>query len=208
MMESFQKQPRAKSLPAFSIYRELKLKETDLNEVVRTVESVLPYYTHGNIGIQITLSEKDLKIMADKVLMQEALIHLVKNAMDTMPYGGVFSLNTNRVNFENQSVPEGNDDNFGACAFISLAATGTGIDEKIEEMVFEPFLATKAGNGPGLPIAYHIIKEHGGTVKVESAPGQGTAINVYLPLAKPGTVNTMPIPLPAPYGGSSFINNI
>ena len=72
-MESFQKQVRIKSLPAFSIYRKLKLKETDLNEVVRIVEGMLPQYVRGNIGVKVTLSEKDLKIMADVALMQKAL---------------------------------------------------------------------------------------------------------------------------------------
>jgi two-component system cell cycle sensor histidine kinase/response regulator CckA len=199
MMERFQEQPRIKSLPSFSIYRNLRLKETDLNEVVRTVEGMLPQYMHGNIGVKITLSEEDLKIMADTALIQEALINLVKNAMDAMPGGGIFSLNTNRVNFTNQSIPEGNDDNFGACAFISLVVTGVGIDEKSKERIFEPFFTTKTDNNKrlGFPIAHHIIKEHGGTMKVESTPGQGTVINVYLPLARPEIMNTIPIPLPA-----------
>jgi two-component system cell cycle sensor histidine kinase/response regulator CckA len=209
MMASFQKQAQIKSLPAFSIYRKPRLKETDLNELVRTVEGLLPHCIHGNIGAKVTLSEKDLKIMADTALMQEALINIVKNAMDAMPDGGIFSLNTSRVSFENRSIPEGNNDNFGSCAFISLSDTGIGIDEKIKERIFEPFFTTKTGNGKGLglPIAYHIIKEHGGSMKVESTPGQGTAINVYLPLAKPEIVNMIPIPLPAPYG-RNLLNNV
>jgi signal transduction histidine kinase len=143
--------------------------------------------------------------MADKALMQEALINLVKNAMDAMPGGGIFSLNTSRVNFENQSVPEGNNDHYGMCAFISFADTGIGIDEMIREMVLGSIFSTKTGCGRdlGLPIACHIIKEHGGTMKVESTPGHGTAINVYLPLAWP----EIPIPLPAPSGGNLFNNN-
>jgi signal transduction histidine kinase len=210
MMESFPKQPRIKGLPSFSIYRNLRLKETDLNEVVRTVEGMLPQYMHGNIGVKIALSEKNLKIMADKALMQEALINLVKNAMDAMPGGGIFSLNTSQVNFENRSVPEGSNDNYGMCAFISFADTGIGIDEMNSEMVFGPFFTTKIGHGRGLglPIACHIIKEHGGTMKVESRPGHGTAINVYLPLAWPEIVNMIPIPLPAPSGGNLFNNNL
>ena len=200
-MESFQKQPRIKSLPAFSIYRKLKLKEIDLNEVVRTVTGVLPQHVPGNIDTKVILSEKDLKILADMALLREALIHLIENAMDAMPDGGTFMLNTNRVNFENRSIPEDSDDNYGTCAFISLADTGTGIDEKIKERIFEPFFTTKTGTGKGLglPIAHYIIKEHGGNMKLESTPGQGTAINVYLPLAKPEIMNIIPIPLPAPY---------
>lgn len=209
-MESFQKQAQIKSLPAFSIYRKFRLKETDLNEVVRTVEAALPQYMHGDIGARVALSGNDLKIMADIALMREALINLVKNAMDAMPDGGIFSLNTGRVNLENRSIPEGKDDIFGPCAFISLADTGIGIDEKIKERIFVPFFTTRTGNGKnlGLPIAYHIIKEHGGSMKVQSTPGQGTAVNVYLPLVRPEIVNMIPIPLPAPYGRNLLHNCI
>jgi two-component system, cell cycle sensor histidine kinase and response regulator CckA len=67
--------------------------------------------------------------------------------------------------------------------------------------LWQPFFTTKTGNGKGLglPTAYRIIKEHGGSMKVESTPGQGTAVNVYLPLTKPEIVTMLPIPLPAPY---------
>lgn len=209
-MESFQKQPCIKSLPSFSVYRKLRLKETDLNEVVKTVEAVLPQYIHGNISVKITLSEKDLKIMAHMALMQEALLNIVKITLDAMPYGGLFSLNTGQVNFENQSIPDGNDDNYGTCAFISLADTGIGLDEKITGRIFDPFFTTKTGTGKGLglPIAYHIIKEHGGSMKIDSTAGQGTAINVYLPLARPEIVSMNSIPLPAPYCRNLFNNGI
>jgi signal transduction histidine kinase len=203
MMESFQKQIQIKSLPPFGIYRKPRLKEADLNEIARTVDAVLPEYMHADTVAEVALSEKGLAIMADIALLQGALISLVKNAMDAMPDGGVFSLNTGRVNFENRTVLEVNGDNFGPCAFVSLTDTGPGIDAKIEESIFEPFFTTNSGKskGRGLPIAYHIIKAHGGSMKVESTPGQGTAINLYLPLAKPEIVNKMiPIPLPAPYG--------
>jgi two-component system, cell cycle sensor histidine kinase and response regulator CckA len=210
MIESFQKQVPMQSLPAFNMYRKFRLKETDLNEVARTVEGILPHYMPGNIGAKVTLSEKDLRIMADIALMREALINLVKNAMDAMPDGGTFSLNTKRVNFESRSISEVNDGNFGPCAFISLVDTGIGIEENIRERIFEPYFTTKTGNGKGLglPVAYHIIKEHGGTMKVESTPGQGTAIHVYLPLATPAIVNMVPIPLPAPYGRNLSNNGI
>lgn len=198
MIKSFQAQVRITSLPASSVHREFRLKETDLNDIVKGVEAVLPQYMRREIGAKVTLSEKDLRIMADTVLMQEALIHLVKNAIDAMPEGGTFSLNTSRVNFEN-TIPEGSDDSFGPCAFISLTDTGTGIDEKTKERIFEPFFTTKRGNskGLGLPMAYRIIKEHGGSMKVDSTPGQGTAITVYLPLTRPEIANVVQIPLGA-----------
>jgi two-component system, cell cycle sensor histidine kinase and response regulator CckA len=200
-MESLQRQARAKSLPAFSLYRKSVLKETDLNEIARMLEGVLPQYMRANIGARVALSEEALTIMADTALMQQALINLVKNAVEAMPDGGMLSLRTGRVHFQGESLPDGLNSAGGSCAFLSFADTGIGIDEKIKERIFEPLFTTKAdgGKGLGLPTAYHIIKEHGGSMKVESTPGHGTVIHIYMPLSKPETVNMIPIPLPAQY---------
>lgn len=114
----------------------------------------------------------------------------------------MFSPNASRVNFEVESLLDGFNSVAGPCAFVSFAATGVGIDAKTKERIFEPFFITKTGNGKGrgLPIAYHIIKEHGGSMKVESTPGQGPVMSLYLPLAKPERVNMIPISLGAPCG--------
>jgi signal transduction histidine kinase len=201
MMESFQKRFQIKSLTDFSFGKRDRLRETDLNEVVRTVERVLPQYVNGDIDVTVTLLEKNLKIMADMALMKEALTHLIKNAMDAMPGGGKFSLSINQVNFEIESLLDDDKPVLGACAFVSLADTGVGIDEKIKEKIFEPFFTTKTdGNGLGLPIAYRIIKQHQGSIKVDSQVGQGTEVNIYLPLTKPEMVNMMTIPLGASCG--------
>jgi signal transduction histidine kinase len=196
MISSFQKQPQIKILPALTFDGRLRLRETDLNEVVRTVESVLPQYVKGDIDITITLLEKNLKIMADMALMKEALTHLIKNAMEAMPGGGKFSLSTNQLNCEIESLLDGNDSPLGACAFISIVDTGTGIDEKIKDKIFEPFFTTKTNSkGLGLPIAYRIIKQHQGRIEVGGQVGQGTEVNIYLPLTKPEIVDMMTIPL-------------
>ena len=201
MIASLQKQFQIKILPAFSVDEKVRLRETDLNEVVKRVESVLPQHVNGDIDVTITLLEKNLQIMADMALMTEALTHLIKNAMDAMPCGGKFSLSTNQISFEIKSLLDGDNPILGACAFISLTDTGVGIDEKIKEKIFEPFFTTKTnGKGLGLPIAYRIIKQHQGRIKVESQVGHGTEVNIYLPLTKPEMVNMMSIPLGASSG--------
>ena len=135
MIKSFQKQPRIKSLAPLSIDRDFALKETDLNEIVRTVENLFPLFLGGNgdIDVSITLLEKNLKIMADSALLKEALLQLFKNAMDAMPDGGICSLSTNQVNFGNQSVLDDGNRVSGACALLSIAHTGVAPDEKIKE---------------------------------------------------------------------------
>ena len=201
-MNYFQKQAPTLLLPAFSIYRKSAMKEADLNGIARLVESALPRFMRGDISAEVTLSEEYLKIMADTALMQLALTNLVKNAVEAMPNGGLLSLDTRRVHFGGESLFDRFNFVGGSCALFSVADTGIGIDEKTKERIFEPFFTTKTGSGAGLglPIAYHIIKEHGGSINVGSTPGQGTTINVYLPLAKGAMVNMMPIPLQAQYG--------
>ena len=198
MQGSLQKQPQIKILPAFSVNERLRLREADIDEVVKTVQGVLPQHVDGDIDVTITLLEKNLKIMADMALMKEALTDLVRNAMDAMPGYGKFSLTINQVNFEIESLLNADDPIIGACDFISLAGGGTDVrvDEKIKEKIFEPFFTTKtAGNGLGLAIAYRIIKQHrDGRIKAESRVGQGTEVNIYLPLTKLEIVNMMSIP--------------
>jgi two-component system sporulation sensor kinase C len=203
MIESFQKEPHVKILPAFSVDGNLKLRETDLNEIVRTVESVLSQYVKGDIDVTITLLEKNLKIMADMALMRESLTHLIEHAMDAVPCYGKFSLTVNQVNFEIESLLHADDSIIGACAFISLAGGITDIvaDQKIKEKILEPFFTTKTdGNGLDLAIAYRISKHHHGKTKVESNLGQSTEVNLYLPLTRLEIVSMMLIPL-APSSG-------
>jgi signal transduction histidine kinase len=196
MQGSVQKQPQIKILPVLSITERSRLREADIDEVVKTVQGVLPQHVDGNVDVTITILEKNLKIMADMALMKEALTDLVRNAMDAMPRYGKFSLTINQVNFEIESLLNADDSLIGACDFISLAGTDVGVDEKIKEKIFEPFFITKTtGNGLGLAIAYRIIKRHhDGRIRAESRVGQGIEVNIYLPLTKLEVVNMMSIP--------------
>ena len=195
MQGSVQKQPQIKILPVLSVTERSRLREADIDEVVKTVQGVLPQHVDGDIDVTITLLEKNL-IIADMALMKEALTDLVRNAMDAMSGYGKFSLTINQANFEIESLLNADDSIIGACDFISLAGTDVGVDEKIKEKIFEPFFITKTtGNGLGLAIAYRIIKRHrDGRIKAESRVGPGIEVNIYLPLTKFEIVNMMSIP--------------
>jgi C4-dicarboxylate-specific signal transduction histidine kinase len=201
MIENLQRQFQITILPAPSIGGSLKLKETDLNEVVRTVEGALPQYVNEGIDVTITLLEKNLKLMADMAHMREILPNLIKNTLDAVTGSGRFSLTVNQINFDIESLSNGANSIIGACAFICLTDTDRGIDEKLKEKMFEPFFTTKTdGNGLNLAIAYRIIKQCQGGIRAEGQAGQGTEINVYVPLNKSEIVNMMSIPLGASYG--------
>ena len=194
MQKSLQKQPQIKILPVLRVNERLRVREEDINEVMKTVQTALPQKVDEDIDVTITLLEKNLNIMASMALMKEALTHLVRNAMSGC---GQFSLTLSQVNFKIDSLLNGDDSIIGACVFIPLAAVGTYIcvDEKIKKKILEPFFTTKTeANGLNLAMAYRIIKQHHGRIKVESRVRQGREVNIYLPLTKLEIVNMMSMP--------------
>ncbi|MDD5009572.1 MAG: ATP-binding protein [Syntrophorhabdaceae bacterium] len=197
MTNDIRNQQQFKSLSAFNVNYKIRLKESNLNEIVQRAELFLPQYVNGNIRLKMSLVEKELYVMADIIRMEEAVINLVKNASDAMTDGGVLTFSTGRVNFQDESIYTGNNWIPSACAVFSIEDTGTGMDKRTSERAFEPFFTTKPGMGKGLglPIAYSIIKQHNGSIKVDSSPGRGTKVNVYLPLVKTVIRQMQPIPL-------------
>lgn len=194
MQESLQKQPQIKILPALSVAERLRLREADIGDVIKTVQGVFPQQIDEDIDVTIKLLEKNLKIMPSMALMKEALTHLVRNAM---PVWGKSSLTIDQVHFDIESLLSRDDSIIGACAFISLAAVGTYIrvDEKIKAKILEPFFTTKTeDNGLGLAMAYRIIKQHHGRIKLSSQVGQAKEVNIYLPLTRLEIVSMMSIP--------------
>jgi len=201
MIASYQTQPQIKILPAFSIDEKQRLKKTDINEITRMVEGLLPQYVNRDIDVTITLLEKNLKIMADMAFMKESVTQLLKNALDALPGSGKFSLSINQVNFEIESLLDEDDSMVGACAFISLTDNGVVIDAEIKNNIFEPFYITgNQGKGPRLPVAYRIIKQHQGSMRIEGRLGHSTEVNIYLPLTRPEIVSMLSIPLSAACG--------
>ena len=108
----------------------------------------------------------------DEAKMRRALFNIVSNAMDAMQGGGSLTVTTYSTN---------------GIVEIELADTGPGIPEEIEDCLFEPFVThgKARGTGLGLAIAQKTIRDHGGSISVQSVPGQGATFLIKLPLGKP-----------------------
>ena len=116
----------------------------------------------------------------DPQQLHQVLLNLFKNALEAMPRGGELTVTT-RVRGEH--------------AEILVADTGEGMTPEVAANVFQPYFTTKTkGTGLGLAISQGIIQEHGGAISVKSAPGQGTAFTIRLPLE--------PAASPAPPAGA------
>jgi signal transduction histidine kinase/ActR/RegA family two-component response regulator len=120
--------------------------------------------------------------------LREVLTNLLTNAVDAMPAGGVC-----RIRLEVRD----------EWAVMAITDTGIGMAEEMRRRVFEPFFTSKGprGTGLGLAVSWGIVTRHGGTIEVESAPGQGTTFRLRLPIpvTLPDVVLGVPItPAPRP----------
>jgi signal transduction histidine kinase len=197
MQENAQKQPRIRVLPALSLDTRPAVKDVDIDEVVKTVQDVLPQHIEGNIDTTITLLEKNLRITTDMALLREVLTDLVRDAISAISGYGTLSLTANQVNFEIDTLLETEDHLIGACNFVSLAGgTDIHVDAKMKEKVFEPFFTTRpVGNDLKLAVAYRIIKQHRDErIKAERHRDQNIEVNIYLPLTKTEMASMMSIP--------------
>jgi two-component system NtrC family sensor kinase len=154
----------------FSRKATLKEEPVKINEVIG---SVLPLLSYHSLPLSRTEIAKDLAeglppIKGDINQLQEVFINLFLNAYQSMPEGGRLNIKTS--NFQN------------LYAEIRISDTGVGIPEQNLKNIFMPFFSTKKdGTGLGLSICYNIIKNHNGSIEVESRVNQGTTFIIKLP---------------------------
>jgi CheY-like chemotaxis protein len=126
------------------------------------------------ISVELELESALGPVRADPGQVSQVLMNLAVNARDAMPEGGRLSIRT-----ENRRAGDGRE-------WVTLAVrdAGVGMDAETQARIFEPFFTTKApgkGTGLGLSTVYGIVQQGGGHIVVDSAPGAGTTVTVYLP---------------------------
>ncbi|MDD2320083.1 MAG: PAS domain-containing protein [Geobacteraceae bacterium] len=176
-----------KNLLAFSRKQAYHPQTAELNTIIRKIDPLLSRLIREDIALRWEIHSFDLPVMADVVQIEQVLINLVTNARDAVQNGGTILIKTLPVHLENEFIEAFGFGTPGDYATFSISDTGMGMDEKTRERIFEPFFTTKQkgkGTGLGLAIVYGIIKQHNGYITVESEPGSGTTLTVYLPLIK------------------------
>jgi two-component system, NtrC family, sensor kinase len=164
------------NLLAFSRKTQPEFKSVDLNALLNQSLSLTEYQMRlQDIAVERQLAADLLPVMADQGQVKQAFLNLLLNAIDAMPKGGTLTLTTRNSR--------------GREVVVQVADTGVGIPKEYFSQIFEPFYTTKKaghGVGLGLSVVYGIVRDHKGTIKVDSIMGQGTMFSIRLPAIRPG----------------------
>jgi PAS domain S-box-containing protein len=186
-----------RQLLAFSRRQATVPRRFELNEILGSMDTMLRRLIGPEIDFDIVRSRHPARVIADQAQIEQVVLNLVVNARDAMPRGGRLTISVEEVDIGEGSellpVVEGRT---GRYARLTVADTGTGIDDKTRARLFEPFFTTKEpdkGTGLGLSIVYGIVKQSGGHIAVVSEPGHGAAFLVYLPAAAVAEPSRVPV---------------
>jgi signal transduction histidine kinase len=152
---------------------DLDLRERDPNLLIEEIEAFIdPELREHGIHLVTHLDRSVRVISVDPDLFRQALLNIIRNAIQAMPGGGTLTIQSRFT-----------DGSFT----ISIIDTGEGMSDDVRKRVFDGFFSTRpGGTGIGLAITRQIIQLHGGGVICESAPGRGSKFAVSLPAGSPG----------------------
>lgn len=152
-----------------------------IKELTKLLERTFP----ENVALELVYDRNEYLLQADPTRLQQVLMNLALNARDAMPSGGVLHFELLALHLEMLHALPLPDMGPGDWLHIQVQDTGIGIPPENLPRIFDPFFTTKEpekGTGLGLAQVYGIVKQHGGSIGVQSQVGKGTTFNIYLPL--------------------------
>lgn len=215
----------------FSRHAPTEMTAIDVNTIIEDMLKFLSRLIGEDITLETDLTDDATVIEGDTGKIEQIVVNLVVNARDAMPDGGTISVETARIPAEivdagQTNEPATPDDSRSEPhdhvrttvqdasethdhIRMTVRDTGVGMNEETKANIFEPFFTTKGrekGTGLGLPVVYGVVREHGGTIEVETEPGVGTAFHVMIPAASAAAAEHAHAPAaveepPRPHGG-------
>lgn len=172
-------------LLAFARRQPLDPMETDINELLRGFDDLLQRTLGSGIEIRLHCAPALWSAVVDRHELQNAILNLAINARDAMPTGGLLTIASDNVVLGESEAAQ-LDLAPGDYVAVSVEDTGEGMSEEVAARAFEPFFTTKPegkGSGLGLSMVYGFARQSGGQARIDSTPGTGSRISIYLPRA-------------------------
>jgi len=174
-----------RQLLAFARREVVQPRLLNVSGLVADVQQLLIRTLGEHIELITHLADDLGPVLADRGQLEQVLVNLAVNARDAMPAGGTLTLETSNVQVDAAYAADRANLRPGWYVSVKVSDTGVGIPQGIIDRVFEPFFTTKPesqGTGLGLATVYGIIAQAGGTVRIYSEPGLGTALTMLLPM--------------------------
>ncbi|MBN2103457.1 response regulator [bacterium] len=188
-----------RQLLLFSRRQPMEFNYIDLNKTIENLLGLLHRIIGEDIEVRYDLTPEILIVFADQTSIEQMIMNLVVNARDAMLEGGKVTIRTEKIQLNQPDVKNISNAYPDQFVFFSVADTGSGMDQKVIEHIFEPFYSTKEfgkGSGLGLSVVYGIIQQHKGWIEVKSEKGKGSIFNVYLPLSSTAHTRKESLDLP------------
>jgi signal transduction histidine kinase/ActR/RegA family two-component response regulator len=197
-------------LLAFSRKQVLQPKVLDLNEVVANMGTMLRRVIGEDVDLMIVVGANLGRVRADPGQLEQIIVNLVVNARDAMPKGGRLIVKTANVDLDDAFVRRHSGARAGPHVMLAVSDTGDGMSAEVLPHIFEPFFTTKSrgrGTGLGLSTVYGIVRQHDGSITVESEPGLGTTFKIHLPRVEevPESLGRRPEPMGALRGSETIL---
>ena len=173
-------------LLAFSRRDVRKPRLVEINRLLADYHKFLRSVTGDDIDLLVRQAEQPLSVMLDTQELANVILNLAINARDAMPTGGRLIIDAVRQDFADEASSGQFGLKAGSYLVIGVTDTGVGMSAEILQRAIEPFFTTKPagkGSGLGLSMAFRFAQQAGGGLRIESSPGQGTRVSLYLPEA-------------------------
>jgi signal transduction histidine kinase/CheY-like chemotaxis protein len=193
-------------LLAFARRQPLKPEPVDLAALILGMAELIGTTLGPQVEVRLDLAADLPSALADAHQVEMALLNLAVNARDAMPVGGEFILS---AQLAEQKKKQADAVKPGRYVVVKVADTGTGMDAETRRRAIEPFFSTKGvgqGTGLGLSMAHGLALQLGGALKIESEPGRGTSVALWLPVSERSAVASPDnVPAQSRFSGTALL---